>query len=300
MYREDEGERGANAPRRQSGRGLAYWSGGGESRIVYVTPGYRMIALDAKTGHRVPGFGQNGVVDLKTDFDQTIDLVKSDVGLAATPIIANDVIVVGAAHGVGTAPPRMENVKGYVRGFDARTGQASLDIPHDPAQRRVRLRDMAQRLGSSRGKRRRVDADRRRRRAQHRVSASRAANRVISTVATGRAPAFSASRSSPSISAPGGASGTTSWCITASGTATLARRAILADIVVGGRAIKAVAQPTKQGFLFVFDRATGEPCGRSRNARCLRATSLASGTRRHNRSQRSPRLSSGRACRKTT
>src|SRR5262245_35009009 len=50
LYREDEGERGVNAPRKQSGRGLAYWSSGNDARIVYVTPGYRMIALDAKTG----------------------------------------------------------------------------------------------------------------------------------------------------------------------------------------------------------------------------------------------------------
>ena len=123
MYREDEGARAANAPRRQSGRGLAYWSDGGESRIVYVTPGYRLIALDARTGLRVPGFGQNGVVDLKSDFDQPLDPLTADVGLAAAPVIANDVIIVGAAHGVGTSPPRMQNVKGYVRAFDVRTGK---------------------------------------------------------------------------------------------------------------------------------------------------------------------------------
>src|SRR5438445_12305861 len=34
---------------------------------------------------------------------------------------------------------------------------------------------------------------------------------------------------------------------------------ILADITVGGRAIKAVAVPTKQGILYVFDRVTGKP-----------------------------------------
>src|SRR5690606_18449520 len=49
-YREDEGERGRNAPRQLSGRGLAYWTDGTDARIVYVTPGYRMIALDAATG----------------------------------------------------------------------------------------------------------------------------------------------------------------------------------------------------------------------------------------------------------
>ena len=49
--------RGAAAPRQLSGRGLAYWTDGKEERILYVTPGYRLIALDAKTGMPVPGFG---------------------------------------------------------------------------------------------------------------------------------------------------------------------------------------------------------------------------------------------------
>ena len=50
MHSENEGKRGESAPRQLSGRGLAYWSDGRDARVVYVTPGYRMIALDAKTG----------------------------------------------------------------------------------------------------------------------------------------------------------------------------------------------------------------------------------------------------------
>src|SRR6266487_956679 len=57
MHSENEGKRGEAAPRQLSGRGLAYWTDGRESRIVYVTPGYRMIALDAKTGIPAPAFG---------------------------------------------------------------------------------------------------------------------------------------------------------------------------------------------------------------------------------------------------
>ena len=72
MHSEHEGARGAAAPRQLSGRGLAYWTDGKEERILYVTPGYRLVALDAKTGQPVPGFGRDGVVDLKQDFDQEI------------------------------------------------------------------------------------------------------------------------------------------------------------------------------------------------------------------------------------
>src|SRR5499427_8293859 len=48
MHSENEGARAAAAPRQLSGRGLAYWTDGREERILYVTPGYRLIALDAK------------------------------------------------------------------------------------------------------------------------------------------------------------------------------------------------------------------------------------------------------------
>src|SRR5437762_10753907 len=75
VHGEHEGERGAAAPRQLSGRGLAYWTDGKEERILYVTPGYRLIALDARTGVPVATFGKNGAVDLKLDIDQNIELV---------------------------------------------------------------------------------------------------------------------------------------------------------------------------------------------------------------------------------
>ena len=98
MHRENEGVRGTYAPRQLSGHGVAYWTDGKEERILYVTPGYRLIALDAKTGAPIPGFGKNGVVDLKQDDDQEIDLVTGEVGLHSTPIVAKNVVIVGAAH----------------------------------------------------------------------------------------------------------------------------------------------------------------------------------------------------------
>src|SRR5688500_7458076 len=57
MHSIDEGKRGEAAPRQLSGRGLSYWSDGKEERVIYVTPGYQMVALDARTGARVAGFG---------------------------------------------------------------------------------------------------------------------------------------------------------------------------------------------------------------------------------------------------
>src|ERR1700676_1891315 len=67
VHGENEGQRGTVAPRQLSGRGLAYWTDGREERIIYVTPGYQMVALDAKTGNRISTFGKNGIGDLKDD-----------------------------------------------------------------------------------------------------------------------------------------------------------------------------------------------------------------------------------------
>jgi quinoprotein glucose dehydrogenase len=123
LHTENEGARGEAAPRRLSGRGLAYWTDGREERILYVTPGYRLIALNAKTGLVVPGFGKSGVVDLKMDDDQDIDLINGEVGLHAAPTVAGDTIIIGAAHLPGGTPKSKTHVKGYVRGFDVRSGK---------------------------------------------------------------------------------------------------------------------------------------------------------------------------------
>src|SRR5437868_10080882 len=105
MWRMDEGKRGANAPRPGSGRGVAYWTDGrGDERIYSVTPGYQLVALNAKTGIPIPGFGTKGVVDLKQNDDQVMDLETAEIGLNSGPVVGNNTIVVGAALLSGGAP----------------------------------------------------------------------------------------------------------------------------------------------------------------------------------------------------
>jgi quinoprotein glucose dehydrogenase len=125
MYQLDEGERARFAPRRGAGRGVSYWSSpdGSDQRIIFVTPGYQMISLNAKTGHLVETFGKKGIVDLKQDDDQELDLVRSIVGLNATPLIAGNTIVVGAAHAAMGSQTATPSAIGYVRGFDVKTGK---------------------------------------------------------------------------------------------------------------------------------------------------------------------------------
>jgi quinoprotein glucose dehydrogenase len=127
IHGEPEGERGAAAPRQLSGRGVAYWTDGKDERILYVTPGFRLIALDARTGARVPSFGKDGIVDLKQDAirgtGEPIDLVTGEIGLHATPSVAQNVVVVGSAFREGHTPRTHNNTKGLVQAFDARTGK---------------------------------------------------------------------------------------------------------------------------------------------------------------------------------
>ena len=124
-WRMDEGERIRRAPRVNSGRGVAYWSDGtGDDRILVVTPGYHLVALDAATGYQVPAFGNDGIVDLNELHRQRdgVSLVGS-IGASSPATVVGDVIVVGSAHHVGMRPPSMVNTPGDVRGFDARTGK---------------------------------------------------------------------------------------------------------------------------------------------------------------------------------
>ena len=125
IHGEHEGARGGAAPRQLSGRGLAYWSDGKEERILYVTPGFRLICLNAKNGIRVPTFGNNGEVDLKLDDDQEIfpDLITGEIGIQSAPVVAKDTVIIGAAFREGMTPKSMRNNKGHVRGFDVRTGK---------------------------------------------------------------------------------------------------------------------------------------------------------------------------------
>jgi len=123
MWRPDEGERFEQAARKSSGKGVSYWQGSeGRRRVMVVTPGYYLVSLNAATGLPDPEFGNGGWVDLTVGLRRAEDRFL-DIGLTAPPLVIGDVVVVGAAHQVGSRPPLKRNVKGDVRGFDARTGE---------------------------------------------------------------------------------------------------------------------------------------------------------------------------------
>src|SRR5579862_5476720 len=123
-----EGNRAAIAPRQLSGRGLSYWTDGkGDDRVIYITTGYRLVELNAKTGSMIASFGTNGAVDLKQGVfygnRQPIDLETGEIGVHSTPVVVKDVVIVGSSMREGQTVPTHNNTKGLVRAFDARTGK---------------------------------------------------------------------------------------------------------------------------------------------------------------------------------
>ena len=260
MHAEDEGRRGQNAPRNGAGRGVAYWASGDgtDRRVIYVTPGYRMLALDARTGIPVPSFGKNGVVDLKLEADQPVDPETAELGLNATPLIVGDVIVVGVAHRAGGAPRTMHNARGMVRGYDARTGKR-LWIFHTIPQRGefgydTWLENSADRNGNTG--------------VWSQMSADPELGLVYLPVEMATGDYYGGNRPgntlfADSLVAVDVKTGRRKWHYQTVHHGIwdydLACAPILFDMVKDGRRIKAIAQPTKQAFLFVFNRETGEP-----------------------------------------
>jgi glucose dehydrogenase len=257
-HSENEGRRGESAPRQLSGRGLAYWTDGKEERILYVTPGYRLVALDAKTGALVAGFGRNGVVDLKLENDQQIDLITGEVGYHSTPIISKDVVIVGAAHRSGGVPRSKTNVKGYVRGFDVRTGKRLWIFHTIPSPGEFGNETWEKDSWSYTGNTG----------AWGQISVDEELGLAYLPIEEPTGDYYGGFRPGAglfgeSLVAVDLRTGKRKWHFQLVHHGIwdndIPCAPILADVIVDGRRIKAVAQPTKQAYLYVFNRETGEP-----------------------------------------
>ncbi|MDR0780786.1 MAG: PQQ-binding-like beta-propeller repeat protein [Pseudomonadales bacterium] len=123
LWRAQEGERFDVAPRKGSGKGLAYWSDGKDEVIFTVTPGYYLVALNARTGLPMPQFGAAGWVDLQDGLRLGPGRDDLDIGLSFPPLVVNDVVIVGASHALATRPKAASNVKGDIRAYDAHSGK---------------------------------------------------------------------------------------------------------------------------------------------------------------------------------
>lgn len=129
MWRMTPNPRWEASTRKNYGKGVAWAEVDGKDRLYVITPGYYMVALDPDTGQPIKSFGINGVVDLHLGLgDYPVDadrgvLDSGDITSSSPPIIANGVIVVGNSHDRGYYPNKKENIPGHVRGYDVATGR---------------------------------------------------------------------------------------------------------------------------------------------------------------------------------
>ena len=263
VYSLNEGSRASLAPRQLSGRGVSYWTdGNGDERILFITTGFRLVALNAKTGRPVEAFGDHGMIDMKVGAykgaGEQIDLTSGEIGLHTTPTVVNNVVIVGSAMKEGFQPVTQNNTKGIVRAWDVKTGKQLWQFHTIPQKGEFGYdsweNGSADRNGNA-GVRTGITDDPELGNVYLPVEdatndvygGSRLGNDLFADslvcvdIHTGKMkwyfqlvhhPIFNYDISSPPI---------------------------LADIVVDGKPVKAVALPTKQAFLYVFDRVTGKP-----------------------------------------
>ena len=104
-----------------SSRGLAFWSEGEQSRVIWGTGDGYLLQVDAVTGEPIEEFGNAGRVDLTAGIPRARRRAPINYSITSAPIIIRDVIVVGSA--ISDQPEYKEMPPGHVRGFDVHTGE---------------------------------------------------------------------------------------------------------------------------------------------------------------------------------
>jgi len=258
-----EGKRAGISPRQLSGRGLSYWTDGrGDERILYVTTGYRLVELNAKTGAMISSFGNNGIVDLKVGAvfgnRQPIDLETGEIGWHATPAIVKDVAIVGSSFREGATVPTHNNTKGLVRAFDVRTGKLLWTfntIPRPGEFGNDSWENDSWAVNGNTG-------------VWTQITVDEELGLVYLPVETPTSDYYGGHRPGNNLFAESLVcvdlkTGQRKWHYQIVHhplwNYDMSSAAILVDINANGRPIKAVAVPGKQGFLWVFDRVTGQP-----------------------------------------
>ena len=270
VYAMDEGRRAEMAPRVLSGRGLSYWTDGkGDERIFYVAIGYRLVQLNAKTGQLMAGFGKGGVVDLKEGVvhgklvngkwqQVQIPLEEGEIGTNSTPLVVNDIIIVQSAMAEGLRYEYTNNSKGLVRAFDVRTGKQlwrfdTMPGPGEPGHET--WENGSWHWTGNTG-------------VWTEMSADPEAGLVYLPVESPTIDAYGGNRPgnnlyAESLVAVDLKTGKKKWHFQITHHPLwdydLTGAPLLMNVTIDGKPRKIVGQPSKQGWLYAFDRITGEP-----------------------------------------
>ena len=258
-----EGRRAAVSPRQLSGRGVWYWTDGkGDERVLYVTTGYQLVALDAKTGAMIQSFANKGVLDLKVGVikgvNQQIDLESGEIGIHSTPAIAGDTVIVGSSFREGATVSTHNNTKGLVRAFDVRTGKQIWrfnTIPNPGEYGHETWENDSWAINGNVG-------------VWTQISVDEELGLVYLPVESPTSDHYGGHRPGNNLFAESLVcvdlkTGKRKWHFQfvhhPLWNLDMSSAPLLADISVNGKPIKAVAVPSKQNFLYVFDRVTGQP-----------------------------------------
>jgi quinoprotein glucose dehydrogenase len=235
-------------------RGLAYWTDGMKRRLFYAGGRAWLISIDINTGKPDPNFGRNGRVDLTVGLGREIN--RAQYTVSSPPLVVGDVAVVGSAiiedSGYKEAPP------GHVRGYDVRTGQMKWIFHTIPQSGEYGSETWGNESWKSAG-----GAN-----VWTLMTADEQLKYVYLAVASPVTDFYGGHRPGDNLFANSlvclnATSGQRVWHFQIVHHTVwdydLPAAPILMDLTVDGRPISAVAQITKQGFVFVFDRKTGQP-----------------------------------------
>jgi quinoprotein glucose dehydrogenase len=268
----DEGDRALWSPRQLSGRGLAYWTDGrGDERILFTTQGYQLVELNAKTGTPIASFGKDGVLDLKLGvtygkfnpktlkYEQVqIDLAKGEIGWHSAPTVINDMVIIGSSMAEGLGYTHSDNAKGLARAFDVKTGKQIWRWNTMPSPGEFGNDSWEEGSWDWTG-----NAG-----VWTQISVDPVAGLVYLPVETPTIDEYGGNRPgnglfAESLVAVDLKTGVRKWYFQQVHHGLWdhdnSSASLLMDVTIDGRPRKVVAQPTKQGWLYVFDRITGEP-----------------------------------------
>lgn len=235
----------------RASRGLAYWRGDQNRRVLTVRGDY-LFALDARTGRAFPDFGDNGKVDLRQGLTPRL----SQFRWAGSPLVVGDVVIIGSP-GLDY-PTRKEGTPGDVRAYDVRTGALRWTFHVVPRAGEYGADTWEDGSGTYAGS---VNL-------WSTMSADLELGYVYLPLTSPTNDWYGGHRLgnnlfSDAIVCVNARTGERVWHFQIVHhdlwDYDLPAAPILADITVDGRRIRAVVQLTKQGFAFVFDRVTGQP-----------------------------------------
>ena len=240
-------------------RGVSYWEDGDDKRIILGTGDAYIVALDAATGEPIETFGDGGRIDATKGLRRPVD--RAQYAIQWPPMICGDRIITGSgvldSFAVGR-PPAKVMPPGDVRGFDVRTGEQRW-VFHQPPQKgefgyTTWENDSWKITGNAN--------------AWAKLSCDEELDYVFVPFSTPTNDYYGGHRLgdnlfAESLVAMRASTGERVWHFQMVHHGLwdydLPTNPNLLDITVDGRTVKAAAQVTKQGFVYVFDRETGEP-----------------------------------------